>query len=82
MFLTNPTRFLTNSNFPKPEDLSRRLLPHKAAEIIGYEKALGGYCSVTLNDEERVIMGDPILLISYKNFKYAFHTEYKLQRFL
>ena len=57
-------------------------MPHKAAEIIAYEKALDGYCSVTLNDEERVTLGDPILLISYKDFKYSFHTEYKLQRFL
>ena len=82
MFLKNPTRFLASSNFPKHDDLPRRLLPHKAAEIISYEKALGGYCSVTLNDEERVTAADPILLIRYKEYKYAFHTEFKLHRFL
>lgn len=82
MFLNNPTRFLASTGFPKTEDLPRRLLPHKSAEILSYEKALGGYCPVTLNDEERVVLGDPLLLISFKEYKYAFESEYKLQRFL
>lgn len=58
-----------------------RLQPHKAAEILNNDKHLSGHCSVTLMDEERVIKGDQILLINYKEHKYAFETEYKLQRF-
>ena len=33
-------------------------------------------------DEDRVVKGDPILLINYKDTKYTFESEYKLQRFL
>lgn len=58
MFLSNPARFLISTSFPKTEELPLRLLPHKAAEIIINEKALGGHCSVTLMDEDRVVKGD------------------------
>ena len=51
-------RFLASTSFPRQDDLPLRLLPHKAAEIVSFEKALDGYCSVTLNDEERVTLGD------------------------
>lgn len=78
MFITNPDRFLFNSNLPKPQDLPMRLYPHKAGEITNYEKALNGHCATTLMDEERVAKGDPILLINYKDGKYAFENEYKL----
>jgi hypothetical protein len=59
-------------------DLPLRLLPHKAAEIMLHEKSLNSHCSVTLMDEERVLKGDPILVISYKDNKYAFASEFKL----
>src|SRR5207244_1998235 len=82
IFITNSERFLVNSNFPKQNDLPLRLLPHKAGEIIAFEKALNGHCATTLIDEERVAKGDLILVISYKDGKYAFENEYKLQKFL
>ena len=78
LFISNPERFLINNNFPKLVDLPLRLLPHKAAEIIPYEKALNGHCPSTLIDEERVSKGDPVLAIHYKDNKYNFESEYKL----
>ncbi len=38
MFISNPERFIINSNMPKLQDLPVRLLPHKAGEIITFEK--------------------------------------------
>ena len=61
MFLSNPNRFLQSPSFPKPHDLSLRLKPHKAAEVIIHEKALNGHCPASLLDEERVTKGDQIL---------------------
>lgn len=57
-------------------------MPHKAAEIIMHEKALNAHCSVTLMDEERVKKGDVTLVIRFRDHKYVFENEYKLQRFL
>lgn len=54
MFFSNPTRFLTNSNFPRLSDVPIRAMPHKAAEIVLHEKAIMGHCPSTLIDEERV----------------------------
>ena len=47
-----------------------------------HEKAFGGHCSVSLVDEERVCKGDPALLVIYREDKYIFESEFKLQRFL
>ena len=58
IFVNNPQRFISNTIFPKTEELPLRLLPHKAAEIVLFEKALNGHCPVTLVDEERVVKGD------------------------
>lgn len=33
-------------------------------------------------DEERVVKGDSILLVNYRDGKYSFESEYKLQKFL
>jgi YHS domain-containing protein len=81
-FIKNPSRFIVNVELPKPSDLPLRVMHHKAAEAILHEKALNAHCSVTLMDEERVKKGDPILLILFKDGKYVFDTENKLQRFL
>ena len=78
MFITNPARFIQHSNLPKPQELPIRMMPHKAAEVVLNEKALNAHCSVTLMDEERVTKGDSILLISYKDSKYTFASEFKL----
>ena len=80
MFIANPWRFTNNVNFPT--ELPLRLQPHKAAEIASYEKALNGHCATTLVDEERVAKADPIFVVSFKGARYAFESEYKLQKFL
>ena len=79
MFLKNPQRFLAGTSFPThPDQQPMRLQYHKAAEIIEYEKALSGHCAVTLLDEERVVKGDPLLVVNYKDYKYSFSSEFKL----
>ena len=46
-----------------------------------HEKALNGHCSVSLMDEERVRKGDAALLVIFREDKYVFDSEFKLQRF-
>lgn len=82
LFIANPSRFLINVTLPKVQDLPMRVMPHKAGEAMLHEKALNGHCAVTLMDEERVKKGDSNLLILFKDGKYVFDTEFKLQRFL
>ena len=82
MFVQNPSRFILNVALPRMTDLPLRLLPHKAAEVVLLEKALNGHCAVTLMDEERVKKGDVLLLIVYRDHKFIFDSEFKLQRFL
>jgi hypothetical protein len=47
-----------------------------------HEKALTGHCSVSLLDEDRVKKGDPALLVTFRDEKFIFDSEFKLQRFL
>jgi hypothetical protein len=82
MFVQNPSRFIMNVALPRLTDLPLRFLPHKAAEVMLLEKALNGHCAVTLMDEERVKRGDALLLIVYREHKFIFDSEFKLQRFL
>lgn len=82
LFLANPTRFVETSSFPRPNDLPLRAMPHKACEVIAHEKALSSHCPVCLTDEDRVRKGDAALLIVYREDKYVFDSEFKLQRFL
>ena len=82
MFIANPSRFILNVTLPKNGDLPLRVYHHKAAEILVHEKSLSGHCPITLMDEERVKKGDPLLLILFRDNKYVFDSEYKLQRFL
>jgi hypothetical protein len=57
-------------------------MPHKACEVVVHEKAIGGHCTVSVMDEERVSKGDPALLVIYRDDKFIFDSEFKLQRFL
>ena len=82
LFIANPSRFLVNVTLPRHQDLPLRVMPHKAGEAMLHEKALNGHCAVTLMDEERVKKGDSNLLVLFKEGKYIFETEFKLQRFL
>jgi hypothetical protein len=82
MFLSDIPRFTHEVNFPRNNELPLRAQPHKATEIILHEKSLSGHCAVSLVDEDRVRKGDPALLIIFKDDKYVFDSEFKLQRFL
>ncbi len=82
LFLANPSRFVEHGSFPRHHELPLRAMPHKACEVVSHEKALSGHCSVCLTDEDRVRKGDSALLIVYRDDKYIFDSEFKLQRFL
>ena len=59
-----------------------RVPHHKAAECLLGEKHLNAHCAVTLIDEDRVKKGDTLLLILFREGKFVFDNEFKLQRFL
>jgi len=82
MFIANPKRFTNNVIFSSSKGIPMRFKHHKAAEILAQDKALMGYCPVTLVDEERVCKGDPMLVVHYKEYKYTFDSEFKLQKFI
>ena len=82
MFIANPRRFINNVIFSSAKGIPMRFKQHKAAEIIAQEKAILGYCPVTLVDEGRVVKGDPLLCVHYKDTKFSFESEFKLQKFL
>ena len=82
LFLANPSRFTQNMALPKDRDLPLRVSHHKAAEGLLNEKQLNSHCPVTLLDEDRVKKGDSLLIILFKEAKFSFDNEHKLQRFL
>lgn len=82
MFISNPKRFINNVIFSSAKGIPIRFKHHKAAEICAQEKGILGYCPVTLVDEGRVIKGDSLLVVQYKDNKFQFESEYKLQKFL
>lgn len=82
MFLDNKRRFINNVIFSSAKGIPIRFKQHKASEIMSQEKALMGHCPVTLVDEGRVIKGDQLLIVHYKDNKYSFESESKLQTFL
>ena len=82
LFLANPERFVDIASFPKNAELPRRLQPHKACEVLVHEKAFTSHCPVSLMDEERVRKGDGALLVVFRDDKFVFDSEFKLQRFL
>ena len=81
LFVRNPRKFTENVIFSSERNVPRRMMGHKAAEIADTEKALLSYCPVTLADEEKLVPGNPILVISYKGDKWSFCSEEKLQKF-
>jgi adenylate kinase family enzyme len=70
MFVANPRRFINNVIFSSAKGIPTRFKHHKAAEITAQEKAIIGYCPVTLVDEGRVCKGDNLLVVQYKDNKF------------
>lgn len=82
MFLANPKRFTNNIIFSSAKGIPIRLYLHKAAEIVNQEKAIIGHCPVSLTDQKKVVKGDSLLVVQYKEKKFTFADEVKLQTFL
>lgn len=82
MFIANPERFLNNVIFSSAKGIPIRFKHHKSAEILSQEKNNLGHCPVTLVDESRVVKGDQLLIVHYKDTKFSFESEYKLQKFI
>lgn len=81
LFVANPKKFTENVIFSNERNIPRRMMAHKASEIAETEKALLNYCPVTLADEEKLVIGNPILVLTFKGEKYCFCSEEKLQKF-
>ena len=58
-----------------------RFAEHKASEISESEKLLLGYCPVSLMDSEKLVTGNPLLVIQYKEEKYKFASQENLVKF-
>jgi len=82
LFVLNPRKFTDNVIFSTPRNIPVRMPAHKASEIADTEKALLNYCAVTLADEEKLVKGKNILVISFKGEKFVFCSEEKLAKFL
>lgn len=82
MFMSNPKRFVNNIIFSSAKGIPFRLKLHKAAEIVAQEKSIMGHCPVTLSEEGKVVLGDSILTVQYKDQKFNFENEIKLQKFM
>jgi len=54
IFIANPDEFASKTVFSTLRNVPVLMRQHKAAEIIAQEKALSGYCTVTLKDEGKV----------------------------
>jgi len=82
IFVANPKQFTENVIFSSERNIPSRLTIYKASEIAETEKSLRDYCAVTLADEEKLVPGNPILVVSFKGEKFCFASEEKLQKFL
>lgn len=81
IFVSNPKRFTESVLFSNQRNIPKRLSEHKAAEIAESEKSLMGYCPVTLMDQEKLVNGDPLLVLQIKEEKYILSSEENLVKF-
>ena len=82
IFVNNPRQFTENVIFSTERNIPRRMSGFKASEIADTEKSLLNYCAVTLADEEKLVLGNPILVCSFKGEKFCFANEEKMQKFV
>ena len=80
-FVANPRRFTENVIFSQKKNIPVRMKAHKAAEVTETDRALQGYCSVTLLDLEKLLDGHPLLCVMYKDDRYCFTSEESLVKF-
>ena len=81
IFVQNPKTFASNAIFSAQKSIPLRYSAHKAAEIAETDKALLGYCPVTLMDEEKLVPGNQLAIVQFKEEKYILATEEKLVKF-
>lgn len=82
LFIRNPKKFAENVIFSQERNIPKRMVAMKAAEVAETEKALEDYCPVTLQDEEKLVKGSALLIVSYKGEKYSLSSEEKLHKFI
>jgi len=82
IFVANPRTFTEKIVFSTARNIPSLLRQHKASEIIAQEKALMGHCSVTLKDEEKVLKGENLILVNFKDQRYVFETQEKAIKFM
>lgn len=78
IFIKNPKRFTENILFADEGLLPSRFKHHKAAEIAETPKSLSDYCPVTLKDEEKLVKGNSLLMVTFEEEKYIMASEEKL----
>lgn len=63
IFVDNPRKFTEKVLFSGDRNIPIRLRAHKSAELVAQEKALLGFCPVTLKDQDKVEKGNPLLIV-------------------
>lgn len=81
IFLRSPRNFTEKVLFSTDRNAPKRIRSYKAAELVAQEKALMSHCPVTLKDEGRVEKGLSLLVVQFKDNRYVFANEEKLERF-
>ena len=83
IFVKAPQRFTQKIIFSKARNVPLRLRTNKSAEVVAQEKELLAYCPVTLKEEDKKLeKGHQLLCVQYKDMKFVFATEEKLQKFM
>jgi YHS domain-containing protein len=80
-FLRNPRNFAEKVLFSSERNMPKRIRTYKAAELVAQEQALLSHCPVTLKDEGRVEKGLSLLVVQFKDNRYVFANEEKMDRF-
>lgn len=79
--MKNPKRFADKTIFTNERNTPLLIRTYKAAELVAQEKALQSHCPVALKDEGKVVKGNALLVVQYKDNRYVFVDEEKLVRF-
>jgi adenylate/nucleoside-diphosphate kinase len=80
-FLRNPRNFTEKVIFSSDRNTPKRIRCYKAAELVAQEKAIMSHCPVTLKDEGKVEKGQSLLVVQFKDNRFVFGNEEKMERF-
>lgn len=83
LFISNPEKFYDHVSFPSNK-LPRTFKMHKAVEMNRKEKALNGYCPVSIvqNEEVEKSLGFTLFLSVYNGDGFIFESIQKLDQFI